>query len=157
MVDPIDPGGSAIAAPAGRATLRTIALRRDWHDAWRGVVLGLGLLIGSWLVLGASHHTVAGWERWLFRTVNDLPDPLRWILWPPMQLGSAWAWIVAFPVLALIYRRLAPCIAAALAGWSAHLIAQWAKATVDRARPEALLADVQVRTLGADEIGRAHV
>lgn len=150
MAEPTEP-----SPPVGWSwsALRTAPLRRDWRDASRGVALGCTLVGVSWLLLAVTHPQVAGWERGLFRTVNDLPDPLRLLLWLPMQLGSSWAWMLALPVLTIVYRRLAPGLAVALGGWSAYLAAQGAKELADRARPAALLAGVHVRTLGASGNG----
>ena len=150
MAQPVEPSPPGAAT---RVTLRTVPLRRDWHDARRGVALGCVLVGVSWLLLAVTHRGVAGWERGVFHAVNDLPDPLRRLLWLPMQLGSSWAWMLALPALVIVYRRLAPGLAVALGGWSAYLVTQGAKALADRPRPAALLAGVHVRTLGASGNG----
>ena len=108
MAQPLEPSPPEAGT---QGALRSVPLRRDWHDARLGVALGCTLVGVSWLLLAVTHPQVAGWERGLFRTVNDLPDPLRLLLWLPMQLGSSWAWMLALPVLTIVYRRLAPGLA----------------------------------------------
>lgn len=144
---------AAIDPASGRRALRSAPLRRDWHDAWRGAAVGVALLASSWALLALADGGVQAWERGLFRAVNDLPDPVRSVLWLPMQLGSSYAWMLAVPVLAVVYRRFAPGVAAALAGWSAYLAAQLAKELAGRGRPATLFVGVHVRTVGADGNG----
>ena len=38
----------------------------------------------------ATERRGPGWEVDLFGAVNDLPDWLRWPIWPVMQLGNFW-------------------------------------------------------------------
>jgi undecaprenyl-diphosphatase len=61
-----------------------------------------------------------------------------------MQFGSFWA-IVAVGVVALAFRRFRLAIGLAIAGVSVYLLAELAKAIVDRPRPAALLSDVHIR------------
>ncbi|MCW2623161.1 MAG: Serine/threonine protein kinase [Frankiales bacterium] len=93
---------------------------------------------------------VPGWERALFRPVNDLqlPYPPVWLV---MQLGNLVAvLVVALGALALRRLRLTPQIL--VGGLSAYVLAKVLKGLVDRPRPGALLTDVHLH--GAASVGR---
>ena len=93
------------------------------------------------------------WERWVFRTVNDLPGILYWPVWVVMELGT-WFAIVAAVVVALLARRVHLAIAFGLAATSANLLSHAGKAVVGRERPPALLLHVHVR--GAVVVGNGY-
>jgi membrane-associated phospholipid phosphatase len=114
------------------------------------VALGLGLILilASWAIVASVSDGVPSWEASLFHELNGLPDVLRAPLWPVMQLGNFYAWVVVAAAAWIIYRRPAPALTVAAAGLGAWLLAKPVKALVDRGRPGALLPNVVVRQGG---------
>lgn len=133
------------------AGLRAVAsTSRHPGDAIR-VGLGLGLLAVSLLAIQRDDLTT--FEVNLFRLVNELPDPLRWVLGPLMQLGN----VVAAPAVAAIAfvvarrsRRISFDIV--LAGVLAWFAAKLVKSLVERPRPGGLVDDV-FRIAGTEGLG----
>jgi membrane-associated phospholipid phosphatase len=128
--------------------LRSAPLHRDARSALVVLGCGLALFVASWAVLAAVSERVPGWEASLFHRVNDLPNALRAPLWPFMQLGNFYAWIVVSALAGIVYRRPAPALTVAAAGFGAWLLAKPVKALADRGRPGALLTHVIVRQGG---------
>ena len=93
--------------------MRTAPLHRGLRDHLLALGVGLALLAVSWLYLAWTHRGLEPWERDLFTAVNDLSDAFRPVLWPPMQLGNFWVWIVAVPILICCCWRF-PLLAGAL-------------------------------------------
>lgn len=112
-------------------------------------VLGLGLLVVSWVLLPDPVDAVPGWEADLFAAVNAWPDVLQWPLWPVMQLGTAGMYIVGGAGVYALTRRVRPALAAASSVLLAWAAARLVKETIERGRPDDLLA-------GVDERGTAH-
>jgi undecaprenyl-diphosphatase len=83
-----------------------------------------------------------------FRAVNDLPDVLRWPLWPIMQLGTLWMLGAGAAVAYALTGRRQPALAAAGAVLGAWVAARAVKEWVGRGRPADLLDDVHVRGPG---------
>ena len=111
-------------------------------------LLIVALLVAVASGLSVTGNRVPGWERGLFRTVNDLPGALYGPVWMVMQLGNA----VAIPVsaaLALAVRRFRLAIGLGVAGLAVYLLATVMKTIVDRGRPAVLLAHVHVRGTAA--------
>ena len=108
------------------------------------VLLCTALVLTLVSVVPASTGDVPGWERAVFRAINDLPRFLYRPVWVVMQFGSFWA-IVAIAGLALSFRRLRLASALAMAGGAAYLLANALKSIVGRGRPLALLAHVHIR------------
>jgi undecaprenyl-diphosphatase len=131
----------------------------DELPAGRSLVgIELALLIGGLLVallsgLPVSGSHVPGWERSVFRAVNDLPDVLYRPVWVVMQLGNSLA-IAGAAVVALVLRRFRLAIGLGVAGASVYFLAILMKAIVDRPRPAQLLAHVHVR--GAPATGNGY-
>ena len=64
-----------------------LAGARPWGRHATELASGVALVALSWLVLtDAATERVPGWEVDLFGAVNDLPDWLRWPIWPVMRL-----------------------------------------------------------------------
>ena len=105
---------------------------------------GGAALAGSWAIV-AVRHGVPIWEADLFASINDLPDLLWPVLWPPMQLGSLPGSVAVTVAVYAISRRprltLASLAASQIAWWSAKVV----KALVSRGRPAAVLMDIHVR------------
>ena len=128
--------------------LRTAPLHRELRSTLIVFGCGLALAAASWAVLVAVSERVPAWEASLFHRVNKLPDALRAPLWPIMQLGNFYAWVAAGVVAGIVYRRPAPALTVAAAGFGAWLLSKPVKALADRGRPGALLHDVVVRQGG---------
>jgi membrane-associated phospholipid phosphatase len=128
--------------------LRTAPLQRDVRSMLVVAGCGAALLAASWAVLGAVSGGVPGWEASWFHHVNALTDGLRAPLWPVMQLGNFDAWVVVAALSWIVYRRPAPALSVAAAGFGAWLLAKAVKMIADRGRPAVLLSDVVVREHG---------
>ena len=87
----------------------------------------------------------AQWEEELFETVHDVP---RWVdhaVWVPMQLGSAWAPVVAAGAGWLVSKSWRPTVGSLVVGWGGWWLAKAVKAEVERGRPFAELGVDHVR------------
>ena len=102
--------------------------------------LVLGVL--SWLPVRARR--VPGWERAVFRAVNDFPSFLYGPVWVVMQLGT-WGAIAGAALLALAARRPRLALAFVVAAGAADLLSRVFKGVVRRGRPAALLTEVHMR------------
>ena len=109
----------------------------------------MGVLSGLW----ASASRLPGWERSVFRAVNDLPGFVYRPVWVVMQLGNSLA-IAGAAVVALVFRRFRLALGLGIAGASVYALAEVFKALVDRGRPAALLAGVHLR--GAPATGNGY-
>ena len=106
-------------------------------------------------VLGASTYVavrgVPSWEQEVFTWLHDMPRAVDYVLWMPMQAGSAWA----PPVAAFIGWRLTkswrPTVGALVAGWGGWWLAKLVKAQVERGRPSAELPADAVRDTALTE------
>src|SRR6266568_5178812 len=112
------------------------------RDALRLLIIAVVVGVLSWIP--ASGRRVPGWERTVFRAVNDLPGFLYWPVWVVMQLGTTFAVGIAV-IAALLARRARLAVAFGLAGGSAYVLSNVGKGIVGRGRPPALLTDVHVR------------
>ena len=118
---------------------RWVRRRADWISAIAGLaVLGLGMI-------AVRNGTVTGFEKSIFRAINDLPQALYRPLWPLQQAGN----LLVGPVVAVVtfvlgYRRLA---AAALVVTVMKLVLERVvKAMVTRERPGTSIGpDVHMR------------
>jgi undecaprenyl-diphosphatase len=128
--------------------LRAAPLHRVPRAHLTVAAIGIGLVAVTWLLLERATRRVPGWEATLFERINELPGVLRVPLWPVMQLGNFWTWIVAVPILIAVYRRPAPAVAVAISGMCAWVLAKVVKSFVERGRPAQLLDEVVVRESG---------
>jgi undecaprenyl-diphosphatase len=133
--------------------MRTAPLQRSLADHLLALGLGLTLLGVAWLYIAITHRSLEPWEREMFNAVNRLPDGLRPVLWPPMQLGNFWIWLVAVPVLYGVFHRPAPAIAVALASVTAWALAKVIKELAGRGRPAVFLDGVHLRESGIHGLG----
>jgi membrane-associated phospholipid phosphatase len=124
-------------------------------SGWRAAAAtaGAGILALSWLALGERHDVVPEWEADVFHAINRLPDWLRWPLWVPMQLGSAWMCLVGAAVVYAVTRRVRPALVTAAAVVFAWAAAKGVKSFVERGRPADLLSGVEVRESGTNGAG----
>ncbi len=128
------------AVPATTGALDR-ARRRHPSDVVR-VVLGLAVLVVASLPVRPDR--IGRVETGAFDLVNGLPDPLFWVLWLPMQLGS----LVAVPLVvavALVARRRWLALEATIAGTTAWTLAKVVKDHYARPRPGGLLDTVVFR------------
>ena len=106
-------------------------------------------------VLGVSTYVavrgVPSWEQEVFTRLHDMPRAVDYVLWLPMQAGSAWA----PPVAAFIGWRLTkswrPTVGALVAGWGGWWLAKLVKAQVERGRSSAELPADAVRDTALTE------
>ena len=118
---------------------RWVRRRADWICAVAGLaVLGLGMV-------AVRNGTVTGFEKSIFRAINDLPQAFYRPLWPLQQAGN----LLVGPVVAVVafvlgYRRLA---AAAVVVTVMKLVGERiVKAMVTRERPGTSIGpDVHMR------------
>ncbi|WP_327117296.1 lysylphosphatidylglycerol synthase domain-containing protein [Nocardia sp. NBC_01730] len=131
---------AADAAALVRVPRRIV--HRHPGDAVR-LALGVTAVVISALV---AHHTqVPRLEVDLFHVINDLPSWVRPVLWAVMQAGTIGAVAVAAGA-ALLRRRVALARDLVAAGVLAYLLASMVKHLVGRARPDALLHEVVLRS-----------
>jgi undecaprenyl-diphosphatase len=103
--------------------------------------------IAAVAVLGASTNValsgVPAWEQDIFTWLHDMPRLFDYVLWLPMQAGSAWAPPVAAFIGWRLTRSWRPTVGTLVAGWGGWWLAKIVKAQVERGRPSAELpADV---------------
>ena len=132
-----------------------LAGARPWGRHATEAAAGIGLLGLSWLLLADRADTVPGWEADVFDAVNGLPEALRWPVWPVMQLGNFWMFIVGGAAVYALTRRVRPALAAAVAVGLAWVAAKIVKDTIQRARPGDLLDHVNLRE--SDLHGQGYV
>jgi membrane-associated phospholipid phosphatase len=119
----------------------------------------VALLAGGALLLlldslPVHEHSITGWERDVFRLVNDHTVLPFLLVWPFMQLGN----FLAVPVAALaaaLTRRWRLAAGMLVGGVATYFLAKVVKGIVVRGRPDSLLADVHIR--GAASHGRGFV
>lgn len=109
-------------------------------------------------VLGASTYValtgVPAWEQEVFTWLHDMPSVVDYVLWLPMQAGSAWAPPVAAFIGWRVTRSWRPTVGTLVAGWGGWWLAKVVKAQVERGRPSAELpADVVRDTALTEGLG----
>ncbi len=118
---------------------------RRW--AWSAAA-SAAVLAGSSAIAARGVPT---WEAQVFSGLHEVPRSLDYVLWLPMQLGSAWA----PPIVALVgwqvSRSWRPTAGALVAGWGGWWLAKAMKAGIERGRPAAELGDAAVRSTAVTE------
>lgn len=138
--------------------LFAIGLVQRGRCEYEGVRVGKGViptvLAGAVLLATAAvaRGGIPAWEQRAYRVVNDLPDALVPVSWPPMQFGA-----LASPLLlgAVLYgrnRRKEPGLPLATAGAVAWLAAKGVKRIVGRGRPYDFDPETRLR-LGTETDG----
>jgi membrane-associated phospholipid phosphatase len=124
-----------VVSPDDRARIRFLAVPAIVVGL---VILGLGLVV-------VRDGTVPGWERSVFRAVNDLPEFLYRPLWPFQQLGA----LLIGPLVALIavlFRRYRLAIALLIATAAKLVFERLVKVVSSRQRPGTSIgSDVHLR------------
>jgi undecaprenyl-diphosphatase len=110
-----------------------VADRRN--DIWCAVAAAI-VLVASSIV---AAHTLPAWERHLFEAVNRRNGILAAVLWPPMQLGAAFAPPVVAIVCSFVLNDRRVAIGVLVAGFAAWFTAPIVKNWVDRPRPAVLI------------------
>jgi glycosyltransferase 2 family protein len=113
---------------------------RDWLLV---AAAGLAVLVVCGLVV--RDGTVPGWERSLFRAVNDLPDVFYPLLWPFQQFGNLVVAVVIGVAVALLLRRWEVAVAVVVAAILKLQLEQVVKDVVERERPDTSIGDVHLR------------
>lgn len=112
------------------------------HDQTKLVFLPVAVVLVTAAM--AAHGQLIGWEAWLFRLVNNLPDAQRlfWLI----VTGSGSVFCLLMTCLGLLlfrYYRLALRLFGV--GAMTLVLSELLKFVVDRPRPVELLSDVHVR------------
>jgi membrane-associated phospholipid phosphatase len=94
--------------------------------------VAIATLIASGMV---ARQGLPRWESRAYRRINDAPDSLAPLAWPPMQAGSLSAPFVVAAATFWRTRRVDPAASFAIAGFAAWLTAKVVKKVVGRGRP----------------------
>jgi undecaprenyl-diphosphatase len=119
--------------------------------------LDIELLVLGTIVLcvtaALARRGVYAWEATAFRSLNELPDEIRPVIWAFNQYG-VFITIPVLSVVALLSGRRRLAIALAVSGIGVYLLAKVMKLYVERGRPGDLLEDVVPREAFApDSLG----
>jgi undecaprenyl-diphosphatase len=126
-------------------------VRRPRQELARVVVAALLLVLSAL----AAQDPPAEWETSLFRSINELPRRLEWLLWPLQQMGMALAVGVGALILWWLVRHWRPPVGLLIGGW----IVGWGSARLmkilfGRGRPGVLLDHVALGfDVPVDEFG----
>jgi membrane-associated phospholipid phosphatase len=116
-----------------------------WRRPLAAPAIAVGLVVLAIGMVVVRDGSVPGWERSIFRAVNDLPDVLYRPLWPFQQLGA----LAVGPVVAIvaaILRRFRLAIALLIATVAKLVSERVVKAMVSRQRPGTSIGpDVHLR------------
>ena len=107
------------------------------------------------VVLGVSaaiaRDPLSTWEKELFKWMHDVPRWVDYIVWLPMQFGSAWTPVVAALVGYFVAKSWRPTVGALVAGWGGWWLAKVVKNIVERGRPYQEIGPANVRDTAVDE------
>lgn len=119
---------------------------------WAAVAVASGALLAACSVVASQG--VPHWEASLFVDLHDVPGWVDIAVWPPMQLGSAWAPPLVAGIAWWMTKQWRPTIGALVAGWGGWWLAKGVKGVIDRGRPLAELGQDVVRAPAvADGLG----
>lgn len=114
-------------------------------------VASAALLAGTALL--ARHRPVPSWELDITTWLNGAPDPVGWVLYPVIQVGSLVGPTVAAVLIALWGRDRVHALSTAVAGLVAWFGAKAIKSIVERGRPGAYLPGIDIREGSASGYG----
>lgn len=120
-------------------TADLVGVRRRWSDLAKAG-LSCGVLVGTAAIASTS---LPRWEINVFEFLHDVPRWVDYAVWAPMQVGSAWAPVVAAGVAWYVARTWRPVVGNLAAGWGGWWLAKGVKDLVDRGRPAAELDHVR--------------
>lgn len=117
--------------------------------AWAWTAVGSGTVLAgtSWL----ASQGVDAWEVEVFRRLHVVPSFVDYVVWLPMQLGSAWAPPATAALGWWLSRSWRPTVGALVAGWGGWWLAKGVKSVIERGRPEAELGEGVVRSTAVTE------
>ncbi|MGN6694889.1 MAG: phosphatase PAP2 family protein [Aquihabitans sp.] len=101
----------------------------------------VALLGGALIAKGG----VPPWEASVFEAVNGLPDALRPVLWPIMQLGMLSVALVVAAIAGWRTRRVSVGVCTAAAVVTTWVVAKYVKQLVGRGRPFGVGLEVNLR------------
>ncbi len=104
--------------------------------------VAVGILVATTV---AAKRGVPSWEHRTYSAINDLPDALAPLVWPPMQFGSLTS---PFALGAIAYwrnRRPEPAASIIAAGFAAWITAKGMKTLVGRGRPHDFDSETNLR------------
>lgn len=110
------------------------AVSRRPADLVRG---GLSAAVLGVTAAVVQREGTPAWERAAFRAAHQVPRYVDFIVWAPMQAGSAWGPPAAAWYVWRRHRSWRPTAGALVAGWGAWWAAKGVKALVRRGRPAA--------------------
>lgn len=116
-------------------------IRRRWGDLAKAAAAG-GVLAATAAIAATG---VPSWEASLFHVLNDVPDWVDYVVWLPMQLGSAWAPAIAAAAAWFIAKSWRPVVGSLVAGWGGWWLAKLVKDEIGRGRPYEVLGSHAVR------------
>lgn len=101
----------------------------------------------------ARHRPVPSWELDITTWLNSAPDPVGWLLYPVIQMGSLVGPTVAAVLIALWGRDRVHALSTAVTGLVAWFGAKAIKSIVERGRPGAYLPGIDIREGSASGYG----
>jgi membrane-associated phospholipid phosphatase len=101
----------------------------------RGVVAATVVAVTALI----AHRELPSWESRIFQWSQDLPDWLRYVVWAPMQLGTALAPLVVGVGAWIAWKRWRPAVGAVVVGIGGWWLAKGVKDLVNRGRPAELI------------------
>lgn len=133
--------------PSASSTSGLPCVRRRWSDLAKAAVAG-GVLAGTGAL---AHRSLPGWEKDLFETLHQVPRAYDYVLWTPMQFGSAWAPVLAAVAGWYVSKSWRPVAGSLVVGWGGWWLAKAVKNEIDRGRPFAELGAQGVRPTAVTE------
>src|SRR5262245_48400077 len=106
-------------------------------------VLGIASLI--------ARNPLPGWEKEAFIWIHNVPRWVDYVLWLPMQLGTASAPLLAAGIAYWLTKSWRPTAGAVVAGWSGWWLAKVIKEWVERGRPYEEIGPENVRPTALHE------
>ncbi len=103
-------------------------------NGWKTARIGAATAALAWSAAVAADG-LPEWERRVYRAINDAPDQLAPLAWPPMQAGSLSAPFALAGCTWWRRRTPDPALAYAAAGFTTWLVAKGVKKVVERGRP----------------------
>lgn len=104
-------------------------------------------------VLLARHRPVPSWELDITTWLNSAPDPVGWVLYPVIQMGSLVGPSVAALLIGWWCRDLVHALSTAVTGLVAWFGAKAIKSIVERDRPGAYVPGIDIREGSASGYG----
>lgn len=130
---------------AEEATLSSRSAAAEYHRPRRYLAAAAAAAAVLAATAALAKGSVPRWESSVFSALHDVPRAVDFVLWAPMQAGSAWAPPVAAAVGWWVARSWRPTAGTLVAGWVGWWLAKGVKSVVERGRPLAELGGDAVR------------